>query len=243
MSAALHLPQDLLARWISSAAHVIALQTVQASPTEWDRLFNALLHSTVAITNLSIGAPWGPDIVPNSTGDVLLQNVKKEIGQLRCSRCNTTPYSTFKFNWKNTGQCINRDVRARAIEVLRALAGVLPQLDSLQHLSLHIFTLTHQLLPVICELLLDLPSSVTALTINATNAQSMTCLHRSMVFSAIAQVTSLKELHIPDWEASVGRDLACVEPLYRLPHLDVVYVRGLKSSSAFPAGLDFKEIP
>ena len=61
-----------------------------------------------------------------------------------------------------------------------------------------------------------------------------------MLFSAMALVRGLKELHMPDWEAIVGEDGECVEPLYGLPHLELVHVPEVKQSSAFPRGLTFQ---
>ena len=65
-------------------------------------------------------------------------------------------------------------------------------------------------------------------------------MEKTLFFQAVAQLKGLKELHMPDWEAVVGEDVACVEPLYGLPHLEVVHVPDVKQSDAFPAELTFK---
>lgn len=134
-------------------------------------------------------------------------------------------------------------VGANTSHALRTMAGVPPRMSSLQHLGLHHLPLKAHFVPFIGELLLDLPASLTTLTASVTHTGQLTFLQRSVVFSAIAQTTSLKELYMADWETIVGSDAACVEPLYLLPLLEVVYVKEVMDSISVPAGLDFKKIP
>jgi hypothetical protein len=56
----------------------------------------------------------------------------------------------------------------------------------------------------------------------------------------VARVSSLQELVMPQWETVVGEEAAdCVEALYSMPQLRVVYVTRVKQSPAFPRGLNF----
>jgi hypothetical protein len=126
--------------------------------------------------------------------------------------------------------------------LLRTLAGVLPQLITLEHVGLHNLPLQRQLMPALGQVLIDLPPSVTALTLSTplSRRNEAGWLQRSMLFNAIGMIRSLRELHMREWEVFVGDDGACVEPLFHLPHLQAVYVRSVKQSSAFPSKLPFK---
>lgn len=132
-------------------------------------------------------------------------------------------------------------------QVLHTLAGVVPQMSRLQHLGLHHLPLQAPLMPPLGQVLLALPPSLTSLTLatgamdKASNNISTPQL-RSMLFNAIALVKSLKELHMPAWDQVVGQDIECVQPLYLLPHLEVVWVREVKKTSAFPAGVTFRDL-
>ena len=124
--------------------------------------------------------------------------------------------------------------------MLSTLAGVLPQLHSLQHVGLHNLQLQPQLLPALGQALLDLPPSVTTLTLTTSKRalfSALSAAQRGMLFSAIALVRGLRELHMPDWEAVVGEDGVCVEPLHGLPHLATVHVPHVKQSGAYPLSL------
>ena len=132
---------------------------------------------------------------------------------------------------------------AECAQVLNTLAGVLPQLRSLVHIGLHSLPLQPQLMPAVGQALLDLPASVTALTLTTSAAAQQGPVQRGMLFSSIALVRGLRELHMPDWEAVVGEDGVCVEPLHGLPHLATVHVPHVKQSGAYPAGLTFKAPP
>jgi hypothetical protein len=125
---------------------------------------------------------------------------------------------------------------------LCTLSGVLPQLTALQHVGLHNLQLQTQLITELSQVLMSLPPSVTALTLEtADSVNEVGPWQRSILFNSIALVKSLRELHMPDWEVIVGNDVSCLEPLYHLPHLDAVYVPEIKQSVAFPAELNFKE--
>jgi hypothetical protein len=118
--------------------------------------------------------------------------------------------------------------------VLSTLAGVLPQLPSLKHFGLYNLQLQAQMMPALGHVLLDLPPSVTALTITfAAGERNLSPLQRGMLFNAIALVRGLRELYMPDWDAVVLNDVACMEPLYRLPHLQAMYVPEEDESGAY----------
>jgi uncharacterized protein (UPF0305 family) len=61
-----------------------------------------------------------------------------------------------------------------------------------------------------------------------------------LFFKAVARVSSLQELVMPQWETVVGEEAAdCVEALCAMPQLRVVYVTTVKDSPVFPPGLTF----
>jgi flagellar biosynthesis/type III secretory pathway protein FliH len=133
---------------------------------------------------------------------------------------------------------------AECNHVLNTLAGVLPQLPSLRHLGLRNVPLQTQVLPALGQVLLALPPSTTALTLTVARSSKeleVGPLQRGMLFSGIASVRSLRELHMPNWEAAVGYDEECMEPLFSLPHLKAVFVTRVKKCGAYPDDLRFKK--
>jgi hypothetical protein len=122
---------------------------------------------------------------------------------------------------------------------------VLPQLTTLRHLGLHHLQPHALLMPSLGQLLMNLPPSVTTLTLTTAPSGKLGVgrLQRSILFNAIASVRSLRELHMPTWEDVVGEDGACFEPLSQMPHLEAVFVEKIGQSSAYPKWLGFKEMP
>ena len=59
-------------------------------------------------------------------------------------------------------------------------------------------------------------------------------------FGAVAQVHSLRELHMHQWESFVGQDdtKRCVGPLLLMPKLKI-FVPTVKNNAAFPSSLTF----
>lgn len=89
-----------------------------------------------------------------------------------------------------------------------------------------------------------IPTSVAASTKTQaqTNAGRLTPLEKTLFFKAVAQLHSLKELHIPQWDVLVGKDArACIEPLRQLSELKTVHVSTLRGKEALQAwsGLQF----
>jgi hypothetical protein len=145
-----------------------------------------------------------------------------------------------------SGEQLRIDLSLRCIReyahVLCTPSGVLPQLTNIQHVGLHNLRLQPQLITELSHVLVSLPPSVTALSLStAISENELNPRQRGILFSSIALVKSLRELHMPDWREIVGEDVSCLEPLYHLPHLDVVHVTRIRQSASFPAELNFKD--
>jgi hypothetical protein len=258
---ALHLPKHLLSHWMASTPAVLDLRTAKWTALQWSRLFDALLqggrHLTEFHTRLVRSRSGDSRVaeVPLDSARSCLQQCRNFAQEYRHYSLSDTVSTEFKELIDTLESLINDGVKKRenarnsafkveCVHMLRAFAGVLPQLTTLQHVGLHNLPLQTQLIPALGQVLMSFPPSVTTLTLTtAASVETMDVglLLRSMLFKAIALVKNLRELHIPNWEDIVGRDEACLEPLYQLPRLETVYVTKVKNSSAFPEQLAFKE--
>lgn len=269
----LHLPQDFLGRWIECNGPVLDLDSLEATELQWNRLLTELPRLSSVVSELIICPPTEPEVeAPGEELLKQLCSDCGAVAISKCATCSRREQKSGKFDTAVPGmiaycrRCSNASASRRLAsrnfvkslttvmrksrgsfalptEFVRCLAGVLPQLSSLQHLGLRNLNLQRDVVPALGQILLDLPPSVTKLTLQFSKVGKLEHQQRNALFSAIAQVASLKELHIPDWEAIVGSDVAYVEPLYRLPHLEVVYVGEVKDSSTFPATLNFQSTP
>jgi hypothetical protein len=257
---ALRLPQDLLSRWVASTPTVLDLSTAALTAVQWTRLSSALLQGGVHLTEIHIRIPDTPfaSLIQQERGQAVTEYRNS---CQRCAYCGGgVSSSSYELDGKRRklfspvvfkGEEIRTreqfpsdsnhgDIRECA-HVLSTLAGVLPQLTTLQHVGLHNLQLQPQLITELSQVLMSLPPSVTALTLRAAaSVQQVGPRQRSILFNSIASVKSLRELHMPNWVDIVGDDGACVEPLCHMPHLEAVYVTEVKESSAFPAELGFK---
>jgi hypothetical protein len=254
---ALCLPQNLRSHWVASTPAVLDLRTAVLTAVQQSRLFAALLQGGTHLTEFHV------QVVPSGLADAGVAAASMNLirGSLQqCSDmvetyaghygytnlqpmlCDLTKLieSNYEMHAFGRNSAFNIDCQ----HVLDTLAGVLPQLTSLRHVGLHNLPLQTQLMPVLGHVMMSVPPSVTALTL-ATAASVLDVdvgpFQKSMLFEAISLVRSLRELHMPNWENLVGHDAACFEPLFQLPHLEVVYVSQVKTSAAFSAQLVFKE--
>jgi hypothetical protein len=191
---ALRLPQDLLSRWVSTTPEALGLLNAQWTALQWSRLLSALAQDATHVTQIRLQLMDSPGMTSRN----------------RCSSYRTS---------MPLGQL--HEIEAEWVHVLRTLAGVLPQLTGLRCVGLHNLPVKTQLMPVLGQVLMSLPPSVTALSliIAPSSRHDVDSLQRRMLFKAIGLVRSLRELHIANLEDIVGSDRACLEPLSRLPHL------------------------
>jgi hypothetical protein len=216
---ALHLPQDLLSCWVASTPAVLDLRAAELPALRRSRLLAALAQEDSHLTEIHL-----PVVSRGCMSATEVCRVPQEVEEeTKCEEREHLPVGVYDEEECN--------------QYLNTLAGVLPQLPSLRHLGLQYMPLQAPVLPALGQVLLALPPSVTALTLSVARSRSIDeddigPLQRGMLFSAIAMVRSLRELHMPNWEAAVGYDEDCIEPLFNLPHLEAVYVTKVKENGA-----------
>jgi hypothetical protein len=258
---ALQLSQDLLSCWVASCPAALDLRDAELTAIQWTRLFAALSQGGTHLTTIHIRVidiPVGDSAifqVKCRVIDQLLSTGRSTAENIRSSSQGTHAYYAEQLTnafqrlqfLRADGAIHHKHAReSECAQVLNTLVGLLPQLTSLRHLGLHNMLLHALLMPSLGQLLMNLPPSVTSLTLTtapSTKPLEVGQLQRSMLFNAITSVKSLRELHVPNWEDVVGDDAACLEPLSQMPHLEAVYVAKIGQSSAFPEWLGFKEIP
>jgi hypothetical protein len=261
---ALQLSQELLPCWLASTPAALDLRDAELTAVQWSRLFSALSQEGTHLTTIHIrmiDIPVGDSALFQVECSAIDQLVRSGRSIAECIKSTTSSMvHVLPDCARNLTDTLNRlqSLRADGVvnhklakqsecaQALNTLAGVLPQLTSLTHLGMHHLQLHAQLMPSLGQVLMNLPPSVTALTLTtAASAKQPEVgrLQRSMLFNAIALVKSLRELHMPNWEDTVGDDGACFEPLSQVPHLQAVYVEKIGQSSAFPEWLGFKEMP
>jgi hypothetical protein len=240
---ALYLPQDLLSHWLTTR-EVLDLRTTALTALQWSRLFAALMQGGLHLTEIYIRIDNLPDgyYAPCEILAGALESCIKRSDYIPKEQLVEELRSL-----KSDGlvKCGN-DSMAQQGHIVSTLAEVLPQLTSLKHVGLLNLPMHRQLMPVLGQVLMSLPPSVTTLTLTiaaSAKRDKVGLLQKSMLFNAMAWVKSLRELHMPNWEVFVGDDGACVEPLCHLPHLQAVYVTKVEQSSAYRAKLPFKAGP
>jgi hypothetical protein len=253
---ALHLPQDLLSRQVASTPAELDLRDAELTALQWTRLFSALSQEGAHLTTIHIrvmGIPVAASEIRVSDIDHLVRMGRDIQDSLKSPVVQPDGYDASRLsNTLDSLQSLitsgERDRKhARESEcahVLNTLEGLLPQMTSLTHLGLHHLQPHALLMPLLGQVLMNLPPSVNALTLTTAASPNFGVgrLQRNMLFNAIAMVRSLRELHMPDWENVVGNDGTCLESLIQMPHLEAVYVSKIGQSSAFPEWLGFKEI-
>ena len=124
----------------------------------------------------------------------------------------------------------------------RQSSPIVSHTSALHTLGLYAVYLAPQLLSVFKNLLASLPASLTQLnlTTHYMYAQIVRLETKTQFFRAVAQVRSLKELHMSQWKAFVGDHAGiCCEPLRSIAGLRTV-VPTVEQSAACPAGLTFQ---
>ena len=143
-----------------------------------------------------------------------------------------------------TCQQLNLVVEQDHMQMLGAAQVITPHTSALQLLGLHHLYLTPNLLEPLQRLLGSLPDTVTKLNLTTCAAcgdlEVFGVHEKALFFRAVAQVHSLKELHMPQWKAFVGDHAGiCCEPLRSIAGLRTV-VPTVEQSAACPAGLTFQ---
>ena len=111
------------------------------------------------------------------------------------------------------------------MHMLGAAQGVVSHTTSLHTLGLHELHLSPHLLDPFEQLLGSLPASLSQLHLSTKDARGYTfgVREKRRFFRAVAQVRSLKELHMPLWRTFVGHDAQkCTEPLQCMLGLTIV---------------------
>lgn len=133
-----------------------------------------------------------------------------------------------------------------SMHALYMMGGAASCMRNLQHLGIHRLPLTFQTISILGQILSSLECRLLKLTITTESvpgAVGFSVHEKLLVFRAIARVSSLQELYIPQWEALVGEEACdCIEPLHNMPELQAVYVTEVKHSPAFPPGLIFRTL-
>ena len=130
------------------------------------------------------------------------------------------------------------------MQMLGAAQAVVTHISTLQTLGLHNLLLSPHMLIRFEEVLASLPASLTQLHLTTASAYGCTFGEHEKVqfFRAVAQVCSLRELHMKEWETFVGKDAyICTEPLLSIPKLKIC-VPAVKESAAFPCSLKFQAL-
>ena len=123
--------------------------------------------------------------------------------------------------------------------LLISMQAVVAHTTSLKVLGMHNIHLSDEVMPTLDSLLKMLPPTLIQLHITTHSFEPVSVQVKEKFFRAVAQVHTLQELHMPEWEAFVGTDAAiCTEPLLGLPVLRIV-VPEVQETEAFPAGLSF----
>jgi hypothetical protein len=250
---ALFLPQDLLCRWFATTTAVVDLRNAELTALQWSRLFAALFQESPRLTEIHIRVPdlafhsSAPAEVDADTVRECLKDGREILRTAWCrqSTCTDRLRSILDRLQRLTTEGSTKHKNDREKEcahMMGTLAGVLPHLTILQHVGLHNLPLQTQLLRSLGHVLMDLPPSVTTLTLTtASPGKKVGLPQMSTLFHAIALVRSLRELHLPNWEVAVGDDGTCLEPLCQLPHLQAVYMPDAQQYSVFSGKLVFKE--
>jgi hypothetical protein len=140
----------------------------------------------------------------------------------------------------------NMGMGIESMHALYMMGGAAAGMLELKHLGVHRLPLTFQAISALGQLLSCLACNLVRLTVSIQDDQAgaVFSVHEKVLFfKAVARVLSLQELVMPQWEAVVGEEAAdCVEALYWMPELRVVYVTEVKESPAFPPGLTFESI-
>jgi hypothetical protein len=130
------------------------------------------------------------------------------------------------------------------MHALHMMGGAAAGMLELKHLGVHRLPLAFQAISALGQLLSSLACKLVRLTVTTEHVQgaAVFSVHEKVLFfKAVARLSSLQELVMPQWEAVVGKNEAeCVEALYGMPQLRVVYVTRVKQSPAFPRGLNFR---
>jgi hypothetical protein len=253
---ALRLPQDLLCRWLATKPAVLDLRSADITPLQWLPLFTALLQGGTHLTEIHIRVvdlTFHSSALAEVNSDAVRQcleegsTIVEESKNFRVDGMKDFEEILSRLECLTTDGSLKHtnDREAECAHMMSTLAGVLPHLTTLEHIGLHNMPLHTQLLRSLGQVLMSLPPSVTALTLTiAASVKKAGLLQRSMLFSAIGLVKSLRELHMPDcsWADFVGNDASCLKPLYQLPHLKAVIVSKVTQSAAFPEQLAFKEV-
>jgi hypothetical protein len=134
-------------------------------------------------------------------------------------------------------------MECESMHALYMMGGAAAGMLELKHLGVHRLPLTFQAISALGQLLSCLACNLVRLTVTIQDDQAaavFSLLQKSLFFKAVARVSSLQELVMPEWEAVVGEEAAdCVAALYWMPELRVVYVTEVKDSPAFPPGITF----
>lgn len=211
---AICLPQHLLKKWVASTAPNLNLQGKTLTPAHWSRLAVCIAQTNPGdISSLQMSA-----VTSSLVADLRPPAIQPEA--LRSLS------DSLSLNFKH---------------MLGAIEGAMSHMTHLQHLDLHDLRLTPLMIPALEQLLGNLPTSVTQLTLSTVSPHLVEFggVHKLLFFRAVSRIHSLQELHMREWQQFVGSDATvCAEPLQSMPGLRI-FVPRVRESPAFPPGLTF----
>lgn len=257
-------------KWIASAAPHINLREADFSPAQWCTVTAALLRTPPsAVTSLHLAASsklthdheeletlhqgrstgWTCQRATCRSPGNVMRHTGKVVHLLKCETCGNDKSLL-------TEQCSIDLERLRLersnivaydnMQMLGAVQAVVSHTTALRTLGLHDLYLSPHFFNAFEELLGSLPTSLTKLHLTTVEAYGYTfgVREKRRFFRAVAQVRTLKELHMPLWEAFVGRDAQeCTDALQCMAGL-IIVVPSLPSlfpnSSAYPSSLNFQ---
>lgn len=255
------LSAPFMTSWVIASAPHIDLQMAELSPSQWCIFTAALLHtppSAVTSLHLSAGSKlkdlatqFSTQTVSRCDGCALFDcgSPEERIDVVSdCVHCNSK-CTRGVADMTATCQQLNLVVEQDHMQVLGAAQVITAHTCTLQLLGLHNLDLTPHLLEPLHRLLGSLPDTVTQLkltTCKACGDLGVFGVHeKKQFFRAVAQVRSLRELHMPQCAAFVGGDIdkvsSCVEPLQSMAKLKI-FVPQVGKTSAFSPNLTFHAI-
>jgi hypothetical protein len=225
--------------WMASIVSTpsIDLRGTVLTPAQWCMLAAAISQTpSNAIKSLHLEAGSNLKVV----AQVFARNPmgSKYLGYYQ--NCGSVKYATFAFGNANCNcsgcnelqiyrpavmMCSLEGIRVRVInsfaqermQLFGTVQSIVSHTFFLQTLGLHSVLLTSQSMYELQQLLVVLPATLTELHISTCEVPGFTVAKedKTLFFKAVAQVSSLRELHMPQWKYFVGEDASvCTEPLH-----------------------------
>lgn len=149
--------------------------------------------------------------------------------------------------WSMSDRC-SGDLEGKSQTMLETVQLIVPYTPCMTALSLNNLVINEGTLSILEQIVCMLPPTLETLQLGffgrVLRPRVRPC-HRQRIFSAIAQIRSLKWLQVPHWDASlVGSNQKevgeCTAPLLSLPDLTIQMSSMVEGAPQFPSSLRFE---